>query len=283
MRTTTFTSVAATALFATSSLVSGQSLGSSLGGISSDCQQAALTLLGSDFATCSNLQGLLGIVTGASGNLIDPINTWLGGLCTKGNCSTSAIQNATSVVDTGCSSDIQDGNELVTTLRSAITNFNDEKAAVCLRSTANNQYCITSLLSEIQNATNTDISITSIATLNISAFQQLQPATVCTDCNSALLHEFSRTGALNQSEIEEARGFCSNSDFGSKIPDTVSAVSTNSSSSSTGGSSNGTSNGGSANGSSTGGTNAAGSLTLGGLAQVAVAGVAGIVGIALLA
>lgn len=68
MRTST-TAVLATSFAA---VASAQSLGGSLGSISSNCQQAALTLLGSDFATCSNLQGLLGIATSTSGSLVQP-------------------------------------------------------------------------------------------------------------------------------------------------------------------------------------------------------------------
>ena len=64
---TTFALIAGTA----ATLSSAQSLGGSLGGISSDCQQAALTLLGSEFAQCSQLSGLLGVAT-ASGSIVDP-------------------------------------------------------------------------------------------------------------------------------------------------------------------------------------------------------------------
>ncbi|GAA5910137.1 uncharacterized protein JCM6883_000566 [Sporobolomyces salmoneus] len=263
------------ALFATLSLppVSAQSLdSSSLGDISSNCQSAALTLLGSDFATCSNLQGLLGIATGGtSGSLVDPVNSWLSGLCDRGNCSESAIQNATSVVDQGCSSDIQQGNVVITTLRSAIENFNSEKEAVCLRSTSNNSYCLTSLLSEVQNATGSQLSISSLSSLNLTEFEQIPASTVCTDCNSALLYKFSQSGSLNQSELTRAQEYCSDNQFGTTLPSTVSTAASNSSS-------NG---GGNADSSSTGGTSGAEGLKA--LGSMVVAGFAGIVGLTLLA
>jgi len=63
-------SITLTALVATT-VASAQSLGGSLGGISSNCQQAALTLLGSEFAQCSDLSGLLGVAT-ASGSIVEP-------------------------------------------------------------------------------------------------------------------------------------------------------------------------------------------------------------------
>ncbi|GAA6025918.1 hypothetical protein JCM11491_004730 [Sporobolomyces phaffii] len=272
MRTSKLTTAAGMAVFATS-LAAGQSLGSSLGSISSTCQSAALALLGSDFATCSNLQGLLGIATSSSGSLVTPVNTWLGGLCSQGNCSTSAIQNATSVIDQGCSSDISSGNELITVLRSAIENFNTEKEAVCLRSTSNNTYCLTSLLSEIQNATDSSLSITSIASLNLTQFEQIPAATVCTDCNSALLYKFAQSGSLNQTELKQAQTFCKNDQFGTAVPSTVSSAAA------AGGSNSSTTG---TNSSSSGSGTSGATSSFGGLAQVVAVGLAGVVGISVL-
>ncbi|GAA5961140.1 hypothetical protein JCM3765_001241 [Sporobolomyces pararoseus] len=269
-----FTTTALLAASVSALVSNAQSLGGSLGSISSNCQSAALTLLGSDFATCSNLQGLLGIATSLDGSLVDPVNTWLGGLCTSGNCSSSAIQNATSVVDQGCSSDIADGNVLITTLRTAIENFNAEKEAVCLRSTSNNTYCITSLLSEIQNATDTQLSISSLATLNLTAFEQIPSSTVCTDCNSAILYKFSQAGSLNQSELSQAQKYCGNEKFGTEIPSGVSAAASNSSSTSSNGN-------GSNSASTTGGSN--GAVGIKSVGSIAIAGFAGLVGITLFA
>ncbi|GAA5855923.1 hypothetical protein JCM3766R1_003954 [Sporobolomyces carnicolor] len=245
--------LAAAALIAIASTTSGveaqsSSFGGSLGSISSNCQQAALTLLGSEFATCSNLQGLLGIATStsSSSSIVDPINTWLGGLCDRGNCSDSAIKNATNVVDSGCSSDLADGNVVISTLRGAIENFNAEKEAVCLRSTNSSGggggYCISSLLGEIQNATDTTLSIDSLASLNLTAFEEIPAATVCTDCNSALLYKFAQTGSLNQSEIQQAQKFCSDDKFGTEVPSTVSSEATSNSSTTTTSSSGGGTN-----------------------------------------
>lgn len=267
--------LAAAALIAIASTTSGveaqsSSFGGSLGSISSNCQQAALTLLGSEFATCSNLQGLLGIATStsSSSSIVDPsqyslptrltslllstdptpqllVNTWLGGLCDRGNCSDSAIKNATNVVDSGCSSDLADGNVVISTLRGAIENFNGEKEAVCLRSTNSSGgggYCISSLLGEIQNATDTTLSIDSLASLNLTAFEEIPAATVCTDCNSALLYKFAQTGSLNQSEIQQAQKFCSDDKFGTEVPSTVSSEATSNSSTTTTSSSGGGTN-----------------------------------------
>ncbi|GAA5925905.1 uncharacterized protein JCM15063_005157 [Sporobolomyces koalae] len=255
---------------------SAQSLGS-LGDISSSCQAAAVTLLGSDFATCSNLQALLGVATSSSGSIVQPVNSWLSGLCTQGNCSSATIQNATSTIDTGCASDISSGNAIVTAIRSTIENFNSDKEAVCLRSTSNNTYCLTSLLNEIQNATNTQLSLSSITSLNLNALEQVSPSTVCTDCNSGLLYKFVQSGSLNQTEVSEVQKFCNNNSFGTSLPEGVSSSSSNSSSSGSG--ANGSSNGGSGS-SSSGKTSGAISLSVG---KIAAVGLAGLVGAVLLA
>ncbi|GAA5822233.1 hypothetical protein JCM5353_001540 [Sporobolomyces roseus] len=245
-------SITLTALVATT-VASAQSLGGSLGGISSNCQQAALTLLGSEFAQCSDLSGLLGVAT-ASGSIVEPINSWLGGLCTQGNCSDSAIANATSVIDGGCSSDLSDGNVIIETIRSAVSNFNADKQAICLESTANNTYCLTSLLESVSSASGQSLDISSLATLNISALTSIPASTICTECNSGLLYKFQQAGSLNQSEITQAQQYCGNQQFGTSLPQGVAVA--GSSNSSTGG--NSTGNGSS--GSSTGGTNGASSI-----------------------
>ncbi|GAA6064389.1 hypothetical protein JCM10212_004228 [Sporobolomyces blumeae] len=262
------------ALVGCASLVAAQYSSSdatgSLGALSTNCQQAAVTLLGSDFATCANLQGLLGVVTG-SGSLVQPINTWLGGLCDRGNCSSAAIQNATSVIDQGCSSDLSDGNTIVTSLRSLVQNFNEEKSYVCLEDTSNSTYCITSLLNEIQTGTGQELSVSSLTSFNLTALTQIPASTVCTPCNSALLYSVAQTGQLNQSEVSMAQSYCNDQSFGTSIPTGVKSATTNSSSSS-----DGTNASSSTGGTSAGTTHHVGKWTLG------AAGLVGTFGLALL-
>lgn len=64
------------------------------------------------------------------------------------------------VVDNGCSEDIANNNTIIATLRSAIDNYYVERRAFCLESTANSTYCVTELLTSIQNATGTDLTFT---------------------------------------------------------------------------------------------------------------------------
>lgn len=162
------------------------------------------------------------------------------------------------------------------TIRSAVSNFNADKQAICLESTANNTYCLTScvsvfpplfsssplahplllisLLESVSSASGQSLDISSLATLNISALTSIPASTICTECNSGLLYKFQQAGSLNQSEITQAQQYCGNQQFGTSLPQGVAVA--GSSNSSTGG--NSTGNGSS--GSSTGGTNGASSI-----------------------
>ena len=165
------------------------------------------------------------------------------------------------------------------TIRSAVSNFNADKQAICLESTSNNTYCLTkcvhfsslslllqltliflcSLLESVSNASGQSLDISSLATLNITALTSIPASTICTSCNSGLLYKFQQAGSLNQSEITQAQQYCGSNDFGTTLPQGV-AVAGATNSSTGGNSTNGSS------GSSTGGTNGAGStkgLTVG--------------------
>ncbi|GAA5892105.1 hypothetical protein JCM5296_004061 [Sporobolomyces johnsonii] len=263
--------LAKTALVASLATLATAQLGSLTSGLSSTCSSAAVSLLGSNFAQCADLTGLVSVFT-QSGSIVQPVDSWLTSLCTSGtNCTTADIQNATSIIDKGCSSDIAAGSTTVITLRSLVENFTAEKEALCLQSTSNSTLCATSLLNEIQNGTNTELSISSLSNLSVSSLQSLQPASLCTGCNAGLVSSLRSSNLLNSTYVSEIQAVCGSS-FGESIPSDVSEK-TSSSNSSTG-------NTGST--SSTSLSGAAGLSALGGWKAAGFA-VAGVVGFAVLA
>ncbi|ORY89253.1 hypothetical protein BCR35DRAFT_300364 [Leucosporidium creatinivorum] len=218
------------ALLALAATASAQ-LSSVTSSLSSGCQSAATSLISSEFASCASLLSLVSVVT-TSGSIISPLETWLNSACTS-TCNSSAIDAAVKIVDDGCSSDLADGNTIVTALKYAITNYDTEQKALCLQSTSNSTYCISQLLTSVQSATGTDLSVTDIQSIysNTTILSQLTPAELCTDCNHGLVSAFSSldNGTLTSFASSE----CGSSFADGQTPSTVALKSGNGTSSST--------------------------------------------------
>ncbi|BGP08273.1 hypothetical protein JCM10049v2_004120 [Rhodotorula toruloides] len=230
------TAIALTAALAATG-AHAQSASSLLNGLSSQCTSAATSLLGSDFASCSQLSGLLSVVT-ASGSVVDPINNWLGSVCSASNCSTAAIQNATSVIDNGCSSELSSGQAIVTTARAVVANFNAVKEGICLQYSSNSTFCITSLLQNVQSATGQQISLSTLTSLSASTLQSIPSSSVCTDCAHGLVTKLGSalsngTSSSTESSVFGAiSSYCGSSFADGQVPSTLKEASSSNSSSS---------------------------------------------------
>ncbi|GAA5960831.1 hypothetical protein JCM8115_000167 [Rhodotorula mucilaginosa] len=206
---TAVTATAALAVFASTASAADGSASSLLSGISSTCQSSVSSLLSSAFASCADVGGLLPVLT-SSGSVVSsstsffPPNlahqplfadlafrlqlydSYLGTLCGSSNCSSSAIENATSVIDAGCASDLSSGNQLVTVARTVVANFNSVKEAVCLQQSSNSTYCVTDLLTKIQTALGTDLTVSTLTSLDLASLEKIPSSDVCDDCAHAL-------------------------------------------------------------------------------------------------
>ncbi|BGP24838.1 hypothetical protein JCM10295v2_003758 [Rhodotorula toruloides] len=232
------TAIALTAALAATG-AHAQSASSLLNGLSSQCTSAATSLLGSDFASCSQLSGLLSVVT-ASGSVVNPINTWLGSVCSASNCSTAAITNATSVIDNGCSSELSSGQAIVTAARSVVANFNAVKEGICLQYSSNSTFCITDLLQSVQSATGQQVTLSTLTSLNASMLQSIPSSAVCTDCAHGLVTKLGSalsngTSSSTQSSVFGAvSSYCGSSFADGQVPSTLKEASSSSNSSSSG-------------------------------------------------
>ncbi|KDE08909.1 hypothetical protein MVLG_01004 [Microbotryum lychnidis-dioicae p1A1 Lamole] len=154
-------------------------------GLSSACQSAVVSLLGSDFGTCASLTGLVAVAT-TSGSIINPVNTWLENICTK-TCNSTTLINAQKAVFTGCATDISSGVTTAVALQAAIASYTTFRSAACMESTSNSTLCLTQLLTEIQ-AVSGNLTITEVLSLtsNLTSIESLPTAEACSDCNKAL-------------------------------------------------------------------------------------------------
>lgn len=179
------TAVTVAAALAFTSTACAADASSLLSGISSTCQSSVSSLLSSEFASCADVGGLLPVLT-SSGSVVSSIDSYLGTLCGSSNCSSSAIENATSVIDAGCASDLSSGNQLVTVARTVVANFNSVKEAVCLQQSSNSTYCVTDLLTKVQTALGTDLTVSTLTSLDLASLEKIPSSDVCDDCAHAL-------------------------------------------------------------------------------------------------
>ncbi|CAD6566612.1 MAG: hypothetical protein CYPHOPRED_000949 [Cyphobasidiales sp. Tagirdzhanova-0007] len=171
------------------------SISSVLGDLSSSCQSSLSSLLTSDFSTCADVLGLANIAS-ASGSIVSPLNDYLIDICTSPPCTQSALSNATSTIQTGCSNDIASNALIPTALEAIINNYGDIRSLLCTRTqqTSNNFYCLTQVLDADQSSSGTPLTISALeATVNggnySSFFDSIPAGAFCTDCGHAISTE----------------------------------------------------------------------------------------------
>ncbi|KAM0753677.1 hypothetical protein T439DRAFT_322565 [Meredithblackwellia eburnea MCA 4105] len=217
------------------------SVTSALGGLSTNCQTAATSLLTSSFGTCVNVLGLVNVLS-ASGSIISPLNSWLSGACSQ-TCSSSTLSTASSTIESGCSTDIQNGTAIAVGLETLTTNYTAVKNVLCLQAVSNSTFCLSNLLTAVQTATGTNVTtstVTSLLTDGVSSLTSLlsevPASSLCTDCTHAMVSKLqvlaSSTSTSSSSALSAVSSECGASFVDGSIPSTVQEASSSNSSSS---------------------------------------------------
>lgn len=197
------------------------------------CIQGVSNLLGTEFATCASLGSLFPVVT-ASGSLVEPINTYLGSVCRQPNCSAATVANATAILEAGCSDELDAGNVAVVALRDIVANFPSVKEGICLQQSTNGSYCATAVLTNFQNALGTDLTLSKLANVNLSALEDLPAQRMCDNCLHAMTTKLLPVFESDPAESQVGRAmaqYCGTTFLDGQIPSTVQEWSGNATSS----------------------------------------------------
>lgn len=165
------------------------------------------------------------------------VNTFLQGACSQ-TCSSSVLATASSQVQTGCATDLASANPVAEILNTLVSNYTQVTGLACLQASSNATFCLTNLLSGIQNSTGTPITLNSITSLIsgnglASMLNSLPASTLCTDCahgivtKAQVLVPASSASTLNG----DVSGKCGASFVDGKVPSTVRPYSNSSNSS----------------------------------------------------
>jgi hypothetical protein len=219
---------------AAASVSAQSSSGGLISGLSQSCTTAATGLISGDIANCANVIGLVSVVS-ATGSVITPLNNWINSICTSDPCSSSTLSSASSQISQGCASDVQNGQVTATALSVIINQYPKVRETLCLQAASNNTYCVTNLLTDVQKANGTDITVESVQTLLSGGTQgllgdlaRLPPSAYCTDCFKAITintaqitANISSTSSASSSLTSAVAGQCGASFADGQVPSTV--------------------------------------------------------------
>ncbi|KAL8276839.1 hypothetical protein RQP46_010770 [Phenoliferia psychrophenolica] len=173
--------------------------------------------------------GLVSVLS-ATGSIITPLTSWLGGACTQ-TCSSATLSTAESTIQSGCASDITSGAALATGLQTLTSNYTAVKDVLCLQAVSNSTYCLTNLLTSVEAATGSPVnvsSVTSLLTGGTAGFatllSTLPASTLCTDCTHALVSKLTvlaKDTSTSTSSLSSVSSECGASFTDGTIPSTV--------------------------------------------------------------
>jgi len=157
-----------------------------LSNVSSGCKSAVLAVAASPEASCLNPSGLVQVfLQGTSSSIINPVDSWLKGLCALGPCSNDNLSLVVTNVTTGCATELE--SVLGNTQPAAITAIVQQayptvRKGVCLADVSkNNQLCVTQTLSSIETVTG-PLTIDKVQQILSNGTSSLSGVNLCTPC-----------------------------------------------------------------------------------------------------
>jgi len=160
--------------------------------LSAGCLAALVNVAASPEAACIDASSL---VTAASTltnttSIVDPINTWLTGLCGQSTCSNASLAAIVTNVTTGCSAELSSfgftSDETPAVISLVQQYYPTVQSVVCLKDTANSTLCVTETLKNVESLLGT-LDINNIAGIEAkaNALTSVPTNLTCTSCIKA--------------------------------------------------------------------------------------------------
>lgn len=109
-------------------------------------------------------------------------------------------------------------------LRDIVANFPRVREGICLQQSTNGSYCATAVLTNFQNALGTDLTLSKLATVNLSALEDLPAQRMCDNCLHAMTTKLLPIFESDPAESQAGRAmaqYCGNTFLDGQIPSTV--------------------------------------------------------------
>ena len=156
--------------------------------VSEQCASAFLKISSGENSECLNLSALLGVFTNRDQSIVNPVNTWIEGICTTDRCSDDTINEMFTNVSQACSSEAQRFNTaLDQSSQDTLTRlYPSVREALCLRDTEADQYCVSEVLNDYQDALGT-LSLSNVGGIMARLVESPPQSNItCTPCSKAL-------------------------------------------------------------------------------------------------
>jgi hypothetical protein len=164
--------------------------------ITPQCKTALTNVIASPDAACLDGSALLSLVIqGNNASIIDPINTWLTGLCAQPQCSNDTLAAVVKNVTDGCPDEFSSlgisGSSTADITAQVQAAYPPIRQAICLKDTTTNTLCVTETLTNIQNLAGT-LSADNIANViaNLKGMTSFPANITCTDCIKQMYNIF---------------------------------------------------------------------------------------------
>ncbi|GAA5878953.1 hypothetical protein JCM3774_000671 [Rhodotorula dairenensis] len=190
-----------------------------LAGVHSVASQSTEDVLSSIMISRKCIQGI--------GNL----NSYLGSVCPRQNCTETAVTNATTIMEAGCVDELNANNTAIVAIRDIVANFPRVKEGICLQQSPGGSFCANAVLTNVQNALGTNLTLANLATFNLSKLEELPPQRMCDNCLHAMTTKLLAIFESDPAESEAGRsmaGYCGSTFLDGEIPSTVQQWSENS-------------------------------------------------------
>ncbi|KAF9024844.1 hypothetical protein BDZ89DRAFT_954353, partial [Hymenopellis radicata] len=157
--------------------------------LSSSCTTAlGAVTANADANACLSPSSLISLAVGsANTSIIDPINTWVTNVCTRGACSNDTLAAIVTNITAGCSSELGtfgfDSSQTSTIISTVQEAYPTVRKVVCLKD--GDTYCVTETLNNLQTSLGTTLSLSNIVSLFGSDDTQIPSNITCSDCSKA--------------------------------------------------------------------------------------------------
>jgi len=202
--------------------------------ISAGCQTALTNVLVASDTSCINPTGLVAVVAGvsnsSSASLVDPLNTWLTGLCSQPLCSNATLSALVTNITSGCSNELNDiglGISDPATFTQLVQQYYPAvRQVLCLKDTSSSQLCVNELLTDLQNTVGpiTVSNLIKVVPEIASGSITIPTDVICSDCTKQAYNiAYSQAPASIQAEAASiVKGECGANFTNGAVPTEIS-------------------------------------------------------------
>ncbi|KAF5393402.1 hypothetical protein D9757_000694 [Collybiopsis confluens] len=203
--------------------------------ISQQCSQTLTQIAFNSTSACLSPSSLIPLLSSSNASLVDGLDTWISSACSTGPCSNDSLAAIVTNVTSGCGTELNalgfssdDTPLLISTVQKF---YPTVRQVVCLKDGSTN--CVTEILSDIQTALGTTLTVSSVPGLISTGNVSLPNSALCSNCVKAAYSTVNSAapGLLSSSDQSALQQQCGSSFTDGTVPSGIVESASNSSTS----------------------------------------------------